>query len=437
MRLFEYYSNHPIYVRVTRLYYFRNMKGTKRIENLRYNASPEDDMPTIKDRSRFEVPGGEKTNATGNPFDEKEPFSGTRVRIPETIGKELFDAIKDITPDTYAVRPIAKGGEHVVFEFDDTKHRGVVYKINFIKSIPVLKAHVQTENAHISHEIERRKAIEELQEEILERKGQLRELREYFGVAAVPVERIMVREVPVSRRVVDAIQPNQLPAHVDPPDKLPAWVMVQKRLNLASGQAISLQAGQPEIPGAMAPKAGETIDDVHQIYNIAHDILVGNDVEDIDPETARDYILDLYPNLHSIAEKIDDDPAFKEKLKTVAEQLIKYTDDTSMVLDFMGKGNIFLVKEKNGWGLKMPDPLPSGECTMFDLAIAAGKLKHNAPLNQNQVYQALLALNALRAINAVAILSGTNKRLKAPNIVTQIDPAIWREQLASQYQEAA
>jgi hypothetical protein len=378
----------------------------------------------------------EDTPVETNPFAAKEPVSGVRRRIPDSIGKELYEAVEAITPDTYAYKPMAKGGEHLVFEIDDPKHKSVVYKINFLKSKPLLRAHLRAKDAHIANEIERHKAIEEMEEEIRERNSQLRELREYFGAGAVPAERLMVREVPVSREVINRLDPNVLPAHVEPPEKLPAWVMIQRRLDLKPGRAVSLHVGQPEALGVMAPAEGETMDDVHEIYDVAHNVLVGNPVEGLDPEEAKDYVLELYPHLKAVAEKVDDDPAFKEKLQEIVGQLIKYTNETTTVLDFIGSGNILLVKRKDGWDLKLPDPLLAKECTMYDLAIAAAKLKHSEPLTGLQNWEALLALNALRAINALAMISGSDKRLQAPGVVSQIDPAVWREQLERQYQRA-
>jgi hypothetical protein len=159
--------------------------------------------------------------------------------------------------------------------------------------------------------------------------------------------------------------------------------------------------------------------------------------ENMNSDDALNQVLEFYPTFHKLIERIENDDAFKVQLQETTRQLITYTKKTSVALDFFGSQNILLMKNEKGWELKLPDPFLNDDCRMYVLRDAAAKLKQGIPLTPSERFGSLVALNALRAINALAMIADIPDRLEAPEGVADIDPLVWRKELAQNYQAAA
>jgi hypothetical protein len=377
---------------------------------------------------RKSIPFSEKTiedtALQTNPFAEKAEES----KPPSTPRETLFASVESIKPESvwsnvtkknerYSSRLIGKGGEHLVFEFDDAKHGGVVHKINFRQTFPVLRAHQ-------AGEIERKKALEAMEEEMVESRRKLKQLREYFGASTVPMQRFLIQEVPVTREVVEQLFPGSVKEDTKIPETLPAWGAIQRRLDLPPQRTISLNARYPEVSGDASKREASGF---NELYDDGYDLLVGKESAITDPEEQRGVILDLYPNLHKVAEKIDTDPSFKAKLQETVKKMIAYSQDTMIALDLAGADNIVLVQGAKGWELKMPDPLPLYDYTFFDVQIAGEALKLGRPVPKDILGSVFNSLNTLRVINALALLSGVPDRLEVPSL-DAVSGAQWRKE---------
>ncbi len=377
------------------------------------------------DLATVSEPAADGMDVQTNPFAKKIETS----KPPSTPRETLFASVHALVPDSfwshragrkekYPSRLVGKGGEHLVFEFDDVKHRGIVHKINFLQTLPILRA-------HLAGEIQRKKALEQMEEAMLERLSQLKELRQYFGASAVPMQRFLIRDVPVTREIVDQLFPGSIKENEEIPKTLPAWGSIQHRVDLPPKTTVSLTANRyPENRIGASSKRKTT--GFKGVYDASYDILVGKKVA-IDPAVQRSHVLNLYPALHQIAEKVEDDPSFKAKLRETVIKLIAYSDDTKVALDFVGENNIALVQSQNGWELKMPDPLPLYDYTFFDLQIACQALKLGKPVPEDIRGAVKNALNTVRVINALALLSGVTERLRVPSLET-VSGIQWRRE---------
>lgn len=354
------------------------------------------------------------------------PFSDVTQRrgIPPSVGAELFHSLERIKPDIYLPQIKAKGGEHLVYEFQDPKHADVVYKVNFSKTFPVLAA-------HYNGEIAKTRAVEDMEEDMLEQQGKLRELRTYFGFQAVPVQRFLVRDVPVSKDVVNALKPGWVSDALEVPDTIPAWINVQRRLEMPAEKTVSLNGYYPESPLKLMHRGDA---EEEHVYDVGHDILIGKDVSDLDDEEKRAIVLDMYKDLHRVAEKAEDDPAFREKLADTVRKMIAYTEETENVLDLAGKNNVVLLEGEKAWELKMPDALFAGDMTLHGLDVAIRRHEKGEKLLNQHAGSALNPLNTVRVINALAVIAGIPDRLRVRGL-ENVPAEVWRKSLAKVFEQ--
>jgi hypothetical protein len=399
-------------------------------------------MPKVE---RISQDGSKESNSTVKVV-AVNPFASSRKETekqPQPSRQELFAEVKRITPELYAPgrrasktrrgspevtapHMIASGGEHLVFEFPDARHSDVVLKVNFQQTLPVLQAHRHGE-------IARKKALENMEEAMVERRSQLRELREYFGHSAVPVTRFQIQDMPVSPDIVEKLHPGWLQEGQEVPSTLPAWVVIQRRLDLQPEKTVSLTGYYLEDPRMPKGEEKEFMENYKTIYELGHDILVGKEVEDLSAENQQEIVLRLFPNLKKVAEKNTTDPVFKKKLQDTVRKLIAYTDDTKTALDLAGANNVVLIEGEKGWDLKMPDALPTDEVRTDDISLAAEELEKGEPLTSHATI-VKNALNTVRMINALALVSGIPERLHVPGLET-IPAETWRQVLSEKLPE--
>lgn len=344
------------------------------------------------------------------------------------IGDDVYTEILRVRPSEYLANPIAKGGEHVVFEVPDKAlsdaMRSVVVKVNFNETVP----HLSDALSRDPKKLER--VRRDMEEKIAERRERLKQLRSYFGFDAVPAEQTMVRDIPVSPAIIKAFAP-----HVETtdsfPDKIPAWLTVQRRLDLPRGARqhhVSLNGSYPE---ASKKLTGEDPEEAARLYDEAHDLLVGRS-EEADPDIRRELICDMYPQLKPVAVLAERDLSFATKLRDVAERLVEYSKETGVALDLVGNDNVLLLKDGDEWKLKMPDALPLYDARFSDVKMAYDNLLQRAESGENveltpeETGHVFNPLNTIRVVNALAMLSGSRKRMSLKGL-KQIPPSVWRE----------
>jgi hypothetical protein len=388
---------------------------------------------------RFEaLPPAPHPNKTPSSLRRSQPTSeviSKRREAAARIGKDLYAAIEHAIPaehasrrtgrnESYDLSLIAKGGEHLVFELEDPKHAHVVYKINYLESRGVFDAWFRGPGQY-------NEAVRYMREDMMAQQERLRQLRQYFGRDAVPVQRLMVRDVPLTRQVIEQFDPRFTSVNVPLPDHIPAWVSIQKHLELPKEKTVSLNGYYPEYYLNHAKGAVDRIAKERK-YDDAHDALVGYeplDGEPVDHLEQVEKILDMYPTLVSVGIQILQDPTFKTALQKAVRDMIAYTKGTGIAMDLNGQNNVLLLEENGEWKLKMPDPLFSGDQPkMADLEYAASSLEKDEDLQDAVVRRVFNPLNTLRVINALAILAEIPDRLEIPG-VRDIPPRRWRENI--------
>jgi hypothetical protein len=200
---------------------------------------------------------------------------------------------------------------------------------------------------------------------------------------------------------------------------------LQRYLDLPKDKTVSLTGYYPESSYNRYHKDQKKR--LASIYEPAHDVLIGKSVDHLDPEEERQLILDMYPGLHAVAEKVEDDSTFAAALQSAVKNMIRYTNETRVALDLAGGGNVVLVQGERGWELKMPDPLPLGDFTLEDIVVASRQVRRgdvmDASVTNANVFN---ALNTVRVINALAILSGLPEeaRLRIPEL-SEVPASAW------------
>lgn len=358
--------------------------------------------------------------------------SGERKKrvYPSHLDLGLVDAVQDLVPEDQDAHVVGRGGEHLVFAFEDPRHEDIRYKINFSDTLSYPRKDFNKQE-------DRDAAIEELTEEIEDRRKRLESLRTHFGFQAVPAEVLMVRGLPVNRAVVHKLRPGYLRPKDEAPTTIPALVSVQRRVELDPKQTASLTGYYPESP--KGPLATGHVNE--EEYAFAHQMLTNDpslksNVES--PEEERKMVFDLlfrlYPELWELREHRKDE-AFMKKLKEVAAQIVAYTNKTGLMLDLAGHNNVVLTKKEEEWQLKLLDVIPPDkEVTMEQLEEVAEKLFHDEPVEVGAV-DALNALNTVRFANALATFAGIPDRVHIPEIIQQVSPEQWRALLRDTWAE--
>jgi len=345
--------------------------------------------------------------------------SSERVRADLAVQNTVSYANESF--QNYKPKFLGKGGEHLVMEFEDPKHRDVVYKVNFFKTMPSFLA---ATGQGFSME----SALQRMQESVHQRKADIKKLQTYFGRDAVPGERQMIRNVPFSMEIVRAIEPGALKDVRTLPEELPAVVVVQKRLDYPEGTMML----KGEYPERRMLELAEEREDAEEIYDESHRLLTGQYDTQEDPASALALVRTIEPDLIPVIDHVESDPLFRQNLQETVKKMFAFARETEMALDFAGEGNVAMMPKDGSWQLKLPDAiLPSG-WSMKDLMQTTLKLKQDPPLSLSpyEINATLNALNSVKTMNALAIIAGVEDRLK-PTQIDQVPAERWRKSLGA------
>lgn len=355
---------------------------------------------------------------------------------PRTVSQALHGAINAVMPERYDPRIMARGGEHLVFQFKEPhrrkqteeekksgrrpkeRPRDVVYKINYVDTAPIIEA------AASGDEIKLKRALDKMRGKIEDKRRSLEDLREYFGFDAVPAQQYLIRDVPITPAVVAAVRPDLI-HQASSLSSIPAWVEVQRKLDL--GPAMSINGYYPEAPNSRAKEALD-VGQYRQVFDAGHDVLTGGPLSEMDHESQLRNVLAMYPDLAKTADKAEEDPAFKEGLRQLSEKLIDFVEDTGIALDLVGENNMVMVKRGDKWSVRFPDVLAPGDFSFINMKMILEQLRHNQPIGERGRLVALNLVNTVRVINALALISGNERRLHYPDLAA-ISPEIWREEM--------
>jgi hypothetical protein len=348
-----------------------------------------------------------------NPFVLADEWREEKMRreVPGTVPEDLYWVVDELLEQEHEPQLFAKGSEHLVFRF---KEKGVVAKVNYQESWWAYQALLNHDKAGLDE------ALRQMEMRRVEHQKKLKDLEWFFGRSAVPRQRVFIAEVPVSAKVA-----NELGAELvegDGPEKVPAWISIQRAVDLESGEAVTLG-------GYYLEKAVMASDEPQDLmnYKLVHDLLVDTDKTADDSTVYR--LVRLMEGLDGVERRLSRDPTFRPALQDAVRRMIDYSTATSEVLDLAGLDNVVLVREGSGWKLKLIDPLAASDCNYRSLRTASLKLAAGEELDGEEVMEACYAMNTLRVINALAILSGIPERLDIPE-VRRVSAKGWFDALA-------
>ncbi|MHB8831159.1 MAG: hypothetical protein ACYC44_03545 [Patescibacteria group bacterium] len=350
---------------------------------------------------------------------EPPPEKPKKRTAPRNIRPEVFEAAKKATIESgwpHDMHLVGKGSENFVFFFEDDKHKDIVYKVNYLNSFDVFCGMMNDDLQ------EYRQGVIGLKKAQKDRRTKLKVLREYFGFSAVPVEKTMIRNMPVDAGIVKELTgrgytPEQL-AKLQP--GVPAIVTIQRKVDIKrQGDEIELGCNFPERTIAKDPNAA-------MIYDEGYRLLVAQEKnEDWDESYQKKIVDKLYPDSIMISLRIDNDPQFKEALRSFVAQAIKIGNEKGIYLDLVGNGNLFFVKQPDGWQPKLIDVLlplfnDSEKLTECVEKIKQGK---SSDIERKSV---MTMMNSIRTINALAVLVGLPDRIYIPELA-EVPAEAWAQ----------
>lgn len=353
---------------------------------------------------------------------------------PRSVHPILHGSLNKILPERYDPRILAKGGEHLVFRFNEPyegpptdaagkkrrakeRKRQIVYKVNFHETKPILKAVASGNEEKV------KQALGKMREKIEAKRDSIGELRLYFGFDSVPAQQFMVRDVPITPEIVASLDESLVQASAKV-TSIPAWVEVQRELELES--AVSLTGFYPESPHS--PLREEHKEDYAEIYDAGHDVLTGGPMSDMSPETQVSYVLNMYPELQEVSDKARKDRSFKRSLHELSDKLIDFIEETGIALDLAGRNNMVMVKHGESWSVKFPDVLAPSDFSFINLKIALEDVHRGHGIGERSRLVAANLVNTVRIVNALALISGNDRRLRYPALAG-IMPEDWRKEM--------
>jgi hypothetical protein len=351
-----------------------------------------------------------------NPFDPVVQAKEWREKreqreLPGTVPEDLYWAIDELLKPRHEPQFFARGSEHLVFRL---KNKGFVVKINYQESWWAYQALSHHDPASLEQ------ALRHMEMGRREYRKRLKELEMFFGREAVPRQRVLLAQVPVSSEVANALGTDV--EEGEGPAQVPAWVLVQRAVELDPKKTVALGGYYLE----QAVLASDEPQDLEN-YGLIHDALA-------DPKSSANKPLvmrleHLMDDLKIVIAKLEGDPSFKPALQETVRQMIEYSATTGETMDLAGRDNVVLVQSGGGWKLKLLDPLASSDCGFGDLRQAAQKLAEGEELDDDEAARAHFAMNTLRVINALAMISGITERLDMPE-VRRVSAKRWFEVLS-------
>jgi|GEM_PF-2336658 len=355
---------------------------------------------------------------------------------PPSVGQELYNAVNAVMPERYDPRIIDQGGEHMVFRFNEPfqrklmpeekkagkkakeRPRDVVYKVNYQDTAQILEAVASGDDLKV------KKALEKMREKIEDKRRSFEYLREYFGFDAVPAQQYMIRDVPITPEIVAAVKPGLIHKAVGL-TSIPAWVEVQRKLDLDT--AISINGYYPESPHSQAHKKVDE-KEFNRKFDAGHDVLTGGILSEMDHESQLKYVLAMYPDLRPVAHKAAADPSFKEELRQLSDKLMNFIEETGIAIDLVGRNNMVMIKRGDKWSVRFLDILHPGDFSFINLKILLEMMRQKQPIGQRGRCVVLDLVNTVRIVNALALISGNDRRLYYPDLAA-IPPEVWRDEM--------
>jgi len=227
-------------------------------------------------------------------------------------------------------------------------------------------------------------------------------LREYFGDAVLREKRFL-QKIPVTKQLLLEVSehPDWFDHLEDGPTELWAVVRVQERLpkealdtNTAVGLAFDYLEKYPRKFDAQTVKRWTV------------DLLDGTGA------SAREYLSRALPNYPHFLAEYDRDQRFRERVKAFAQAAVRFTGETTEILDLAGTDNAIVYRSNDGWKLVLPDARYPSRHLWDDATEAVGEILRGHPIGLTASNRLLNAINYTRFINALNAFCGSPDRLR-------------------------
>jgi hypothetical protein len=115
-------------------------------------------------------------------------------------------------------------------------------------------------------------------------------------------------------------------------------------------------------------------------------------------------------------------------LLELSEKFMDFIEQTGVALDLAGRNNAVMVKRGDKWNVRFPDILAPGDYSFINLKLLLESLRRGQPIGARGRVVALNLVNTVRVVNALALISGNDRRLHYPDLAA-IPPEVWREEM--------
>lgn len=305
----------------------------------------------------------------------------------------------------YAPEYLDEGGENIVYGIPGRPD--IVVKASRYGMFESLTSDPSTVRAESVGE---NKVLKQMKREISKDSGYAktrRELVEYFGRKHVTPQKKFLIKVPVTPEELDDMRKRYATFFgVDVPDAEEAWtyVTVQRREKFGTANHASANVGNLE---HNLLREGLHKNKNHmQTYRRLQSALVWNEGEITNEEIVT--VINTY-GIRMLAIKVKQEPSLKAALKDFVEKAIRYAGETGEIIDIAGRDNISFIKEKGEWTYKLLDPVYPFEDQVLEKSRRYYAAKPDSAHESNVLLQ---GINFVRGLNALAQLSGSEKRLE-------------------------
>ncbi|MBI1907940.1 hypothetical protein HYS28_00800 [Candidatus Uhrbacteria bacterium] len=311
-------------------------------------------------------------------------------------------------PLIIAAKPelLGEGGMHAVFTLENQEGvpRGIVAKVHRIHLLRSLNERTKAPPGTPKEEVARRQRLL-LARELRKEQGSVRTAKQYFAPYMLH-ERIRIMDIPVTDETLQTLagQDAVLPRLTRGTHEFPTIVTLQERApDAAFGPGShGIQMKYVEKATGVTAIDGQDYADMNASYL---DCAPNPDSYVGVPMMARD------AGVEEFVETAKNDPELRKELVAFLRSAMAFSQETGGLVDFIGTNNVRAFKENDRWRVLMVDGRISGGIFAKGKAAVRAMLERT-PLTDDEIFDALFAVNYTRFVNAVAAELGMTERLR-------------------------
>ncbi|WP_206955023.1 hypothetical protein [Trinickia acidisoli] len=181
---------------------------------------------------------------------------------------------------------------------------------------------------------------------------------------------------------------------------VPAMIRIQRLIPAAA------ERDNPHFSLSMRFLEGLDADESPRLYSVANDSWVLNRRGDFDKEAFKHVVHGT--QLERLHELTESDPKLRENVRDFVARLIDYSNETRMLTDFGGDGNVVF----DGASYHLIDAFYGMPNVFDDAERALGQIGRGEAISPQDRNKTFFSVNYIRALNAVAHALGIEKRVE-------------------------